>query len=59
MDKIYMVLLARACGNGDFRLNVAEKSFFGVHKTTTTIGISNNNEHLHGTGREKSFLRFE
>ena len=32
MDEIYMVLLARACGNGDFRPNVAEKSVFGSEK---------------------------
>ena len=33
MDEIYMVLLARACGNGVPRPNVAEKSVFGVPKT--------------------------
>ena len=40
MDEIYMVLLARACGNGDFRPNVADKSVFRVQETLKIIGIS-------------------
>ena len=40
MDEICMVLLARACGNGVFRPNVAEKSVFGVQKTLKFIGMS-------------------
>ena len=59
MDEICMVLLARACGNGVFKPNVAEKSVFGVQKTLKIIGISIKHENLHETGREKSFLRFE
>ena len=40
MDEIYMVLLARACGNGVFRPHVAEKSFFGVQQTLKILGMS-------------------
>ena len=40
MDEICMVLLARACGNGVFRQNLAEKSVFGVQKTAKFVGIS-------------------
>ena len=40
MDEICMVLLARACGNGVFRPNVAEKSVLGVPKTLKFIGMS-------------------
>ena len=40
MDEICMVLLARACGNGFLRPNVAEKSVFGVPKTLKFIGMS-------------------
>ena len=32
MDEICMVLLARACGNGDFDPHVAEKSVRAVEK---------------------------
>ena len=40
MDEICMVLLARACGNGVFKPNVAEKSVYGVPKTIKIVGIS-------------------
>ena len=59
MDEICMVLLARACGNGVFRPNAAEKSVFGVQKTSKFVDFLSKSENLHEMGREKTFLNFE
>ena len=59
MDEICMVLLARACGNGVFRPNVAEKSVLGVRKTLKFIETSVKNENMHEIGREKTSSRFD
>ena len=55
MDEIYMVLLARACGNGDLKPNVAEKPVWGILKTKRIVGFSIKNKNLHDAGREKYF----
>ena len=52
---MYMVLLARPSGNGDFMRDVAEKSVFGVRKISKFIETSVKNENIHEIVREKSF----
>ena len=51
-----MVLLARACGNGVFRPNVAEKSVLGVPKTSKFVGFLSTSANLNEIGREKNIF---
>ena len=52
-------LLAQARGNGVVMLNVAEKRVFWVKKTLKFNEFSVQNENIHETGRELSFLSFD
>ena len=58
-DEMCTVLLALPSGNLDFRRNVAEKSVYGVRKTSKFIETSVKNENIHEIGREKTFSRFD
>ena len=54
-----MVSLALPSGHENFRRNVAEKSVWGVRKTSKFIKTSVKNDNMHEMGREKSFSRFD
>ena len=59
MEQMYMVSLALPSGHENFRRNVAEKSVWGVRKTSKFIKTSVKNDNMHEMGREKSFSRFD